>query len=50
MLRHQLEVLGRHVKHPKLRASDRALFAAAAWLLPTARRQGLLVTPHTLLR
>jgi hypothetical protein len=50
VLRHQLEVLGRHVKHPKLRASDRALLAAAARLLPTARRQGLLVTPHTLLR
>jgi hypothetical protein len=46
VLRHQLEVLGRHVKHPKLRASDRALLAAAAArLLPPARRQGLLVTP-----
>lgn len=38
------------VKHPKLLASDRAQFAAAARLLPPARRQGLLVTPHALLR
>ena len=50
VLRHQLEVLRRHVKRPKLRASDRALLVAAARLLPPARRQGLLVTPHTLLR
>jgi putative transposase len=50
MLRHQLEVLRRHVKRPRLRASDRALLTAAARLLPPARRQGLLVTPHTLLR
>jgi transposase len=50
VLRHQLEVLGRHVERPKLRARDRALLAAAARLLPPARRQGLLVTPHTLLR
>jgi putative transposase len=50
VLRHQLEVLRRHVKRPKLRASDRALLAATGRLLPPARRQGLLVTPHTLLR
>ena len=50
MLRHQLEVLRRQVERPKLRARDRALLAAAARLLPPARRQGLLVTPHTLLR
>jgi putative transposase len=50
VLRHQLEVLRRDVKRPKLRASDRALLAAAGRLLPPARRQGLLVTPHSLLR
>jgi putative transposase len=50
VLRHQLEVLRRRVERPKLRARDRALLAAAARLLPPARRQGLLVTPHTLLR
>ena len=48
VLRHQLEVLRRQVERPKLRARDRALLAAAARLLPPARRQGLLVTPHTL--
>jgi hypothetical protein len=40
VLRHQLEVLGRHVERPKLRASDRALLAAAARLLAPARRRG----------
>jgi transposase InsO family protein len=50
VLRHQLEVLRRHVERPKLRASDRALLAAAARLLAPARRRGLLVTPQTLLR
>jgi putative transposase len=50
MLRHQLAVLRRHVKRPKLRASDRALLAATGRLVPPARRRGLLVTPHTLLR
>jgi transposase len=50
VLRHQLEVLRRRVERPTLRASDRALLAAAARLLPPARRQGLLVTPRTLLR
>ena len=50
VLRHQVGVLRRHARRPKLRASDRALLAAAARLLRPARRQGLLVTPHTLLR
>jgi len=50
VLRHQLAVLRRQVERPKLRASDRALLAAAGRLLPPGRRQGLLVTPQTLLR
>jgi hypothetical protein len=50
VLRPQLEVLRRQVERPRLRASDRALLAAAGRLLPPARRQGLLVTPQTLLR
>jgi putative transposase len=50
VLRHELEVLRRQVKRPKLHAGDRALLAAAARLLPPARRRGLLVTPQTLLR
>ena len=50
VLRHQLAVLRRQVERPKLRASDRALLAAAGRLLPPRRRQRLLVTPQTLLR
>ena len=50
VLRHQLEVLRRQVERPKLRASDRALLAAAGRLLPPARRRGLLVTPHMAVR
>ena len=50
VLRHQLEILRRQDKRPKLRPSDRVLMAAAGRLLPPARRHGLLVTPHTLLR
>src|SRR5512133_2456066 len=50
VLRHQLEVLRRQVKRPRLRPRDRALMAAAGRLLPPARRHGLLVTPQTLLR
>jgi putative transposase len=50
VLRHQIAVLRRQVERPKLRASDRALLAAAGRLLPPGRRQGLLVTPQTLLR
>jgi putative transposase len=48
VLRHQLAVLRRQVDRPKLRASDRALLAAAG--LPPGRRHGLLVTPQTLPR
>jgi putative transposase len=50
VLRHQLEILRRQDKRPKLRPSDRVLMAAAGRLLPPARRHGLLVTPQTLLR
>ena len=50
LLRHQPDVLRRQVERPQLRASDRALLAAAGRLLPPARRHGLLVTPQTLLR
>jgi putative transposase len=50
VLRHQLAVLRRQVERPKLGATDRALLAAAARLLPPARRRGLLVAPQTLLR
>ena len=43
-------VLRRQVERPKLRASDRALLAAAGRLLPPATPPRLLVTPQTLLR
>jgi transposase len=48
--RHELEVLRRQVERPKLKASDRALLAAAARHLPRSSRGVLLVTPQTLLR
>jgi putative transposase len=50
VLRHQLSVLARQHQRPKLRPADRAFIAALARLLPHRRRQGLVVTPATLLR
>src|SRR5436190_17783411 len=50
LLRHQLVVLGRQERRPMLRPADRALLAALARLLPPRRRDGLVVTPQTLLR
>jgi putative transposase len=50
VLRHQLAVLGRQDRRPRLRPADRALLAALARLLPARRRHGLVVTPQTLLR
>ena len=50
VLRHQLVVLGRQTGRPPLRPADRAFLAALARLLPHRRRQGLIVTPQTLLR
>jgi hypothetical protein len=50
VLRHQLVVLGRQAGRPSLRPADRAFLAALARVLPRRRRQGLIVTPQTLLR
>jgi putative transposase len=50
VLRHQLSVLARQYRRPKLRPADRAFIAALAHLLPHRRRHGLVVTPATLLR
>jgi putative transposase len=50
VLRHQLAVLGRQERRPRLRPDDRVLLAALARLLPPRRRHGLLVTPQTLPR
>src|SRR5918995_1597838 len=43
-------VLGRQQPRPSLRAADRAFLAALTRILPSRRRQGLIVTPQTLLR
>lgn len=50
LLRHQLSVLARQHQRPRVRPADRAFIAALARLLPHPRRQGLVVTPATLLR
>ena len=50
VLRHQLAVLARQADRPSFRPADRAFLAALARLLPRRRRQGLIVTPQTLLR
>ena len=50
VVRHELEVLRRQVARPRLRATDRALLAAAACHLPRCLRAARLVSPRTLLR
>src|SRR5262249_62206475 len=50
VLRHQLAVLRRRGKRPRLNPADRAFIAALARLLPYQRRHGLAVTPQALLR
>jgi len=50
VLRHQLAVLRRRTRRPRLSWADRALTAALTRLLPTSRRLGPLVTPTTILR
>jgi hypothetical protein len=50
VLRHQLAVLGRQERRPRLRPADRAFLAAVTRLLPPPRRRGLIVRPQTLLR
>jgi putative transposase len=45
VLRHELSVLGRQVKRPRFRVSDRAFLAAAARRLPRSLRESVLVTP-----
>jgi hypothetical protein len=50
VLRHQLAVLRRQTRRPRLSWADRALIAALIRQLPVRRRLGLLVTPATILR
>jgi hypothetical protein len=50
VLRHQLAVLRRRTRRPRLSWADRALIAALTRLLPPPQRLGLLVTPATVLR
>jgi putative transposase len=52
ILRHQVAVLRRQPRRPKLNWADRALLAALLGVIPKARRHGLrlLVTPNIILR
>ena len=50
VLRHQLQVLQRTARPPRLCTIDRVLLAAASRVLPRDRWVAFLVTPATLLR
>lgn len=49
-LRHQVEVLQRNAKRPRLRPSDRALWAILSRILPDWRRHLKIVQPDTVIR
>lgn len=49
-LRHQLEVLQRNAKRPRLKPSDRALWAVLSRVLPDWRRNLAIVQPDTVIR
>src|SRR2546425_9035337 len=50
VLRHQVKVLQRQAKRPRLRRLDRVLLAAASRAMPRARWPSFIVRPETLLR
>jgi putative transposase len=49
-IRHQLEVLQQNAKRPRLRPSDRALWAILSRILPDWRRHLAIVQPDTVIR
>lgn len=49
LLRHELSVLRRSVKKPRLRTSDRLIVSALAMRLPRSRWDALIVHPETVL-
>ena len=49
LLRHELRVLRRAVKKPRLNSADRMILAALARRLPRRALGGLLVRPETVL-
>ena len=50
VLRHQVKVLQRQVKRPRLNRLDRVLFAAASRAMPRSSWSSFVVRPETLLR
>lgn len=50
VLRHQVKVMQRHVKRPRLRHLDRLLLAAASRAMPRGLWSSFVVRPETLLR
>jgi len=50
VLRHQVKVMQRHVKRPRLRHLDRLLLAAASRAMPRGPWSSFVVRPETLLR
>jgi putative transposase len=50
MLRHQVKVMQRQVKRPRLRRLDRLLLAAASRAMPRGLWSSFVVRPETLLR
>ncbi len=49
-LRHQLRVLERQVRRPRLQAADRPVLSALSQFLPRPAWRSFLVSPETLLR
>ncbi len=50
VLRHELAVLRRQVKRPKLRRTDKLFLSAMSTMLPRERWAAFIVTPATLVR